>query len=111
MGRIKRGALRENMPVSLVKRDGTIVKSRIKELFSFEGLGKLKVTHVGCGDICALTGIEGFGSSSKDYADAQENAVNQPAPKSVEGKELPPQSVHVSNFCSRKSSSRVHSNR
>ena len=60
VGRISRGSLRENMPVSLVKRDGTIVKSRIKELFSFEGLGKLKVTDVGCGDICALTGIEGF---------------------------------------------------
>ncbi len=60
VGRIKRGALRENMPVSLVKRDGSVVKSRIKELFSFEGLGKAKVTEVGCGDICALTGIEGF---------------------------------------------------
>ncbi len=60
VGRIKRGTLRENMPVSLVKRDGTVVKSRIKELFSFEGLGKMKVTEVGCGDICALTGIEGF---------------------------------------------------
>jgi GTP-binding protein len=60
VGRIKRGTLRENMPVSLVKRDGSVVKSRIKELFSFEGLGKLKVTEVGCGDICALTGIEGF---------------------------------------------------
>ncbi|HRH63103.1 MAG TPA: GTP-binding protein, partial [Bacteroidia bacterium] len=60
VGRIKRGSLRENMPVSLVKRDGSIVKSRIKEIFSFEGLGKMKVAEVACGDICAVTGIEGF---------------------------------------------------
>jgi GTP-binding protein len=60
VGRIKRGSLRENMPVSLVKRDGSIVKSRIKEIFSFEGLGKMKVAEVACGDICAITGIDGF---------------------------------------------------
>ena len=60
VGRIKRGSLRENMPVSLVKRDGSIVKSRIKEIFSFEGLGKTKATEIGCGDICAVTGIDGF---------------------------------------------------
>ncbi len=60
VGRIKRGVVRENMPISLVKRDGSIVKSRIKEIFSFEGLGKAKVVEVGCGDICAVTGIDGF---------------------------------------------------
>ncbi len=48
------------MPVSLVKRDGRIQKSRIKELFTFEGLGKKKTTAVKAGDICAFTGIEGF---------------------------------------------------
>jgi GTP-binding protein len=48
------------MPVSLVKRDGKIVKSRIKELYTFEGLGKVKVTEVSSGDICAVVGIEGF---------------------------------------------------
>jgi GTP-binding protein len=60
IGRLLRGELRENMPVSLVKRDGKIVKSRIRELYTFEGLGKAKVASVSAGDICALTGIEGF---------------------------------------------------
>jgi GTP-binding protein len=60
VGRLLRGELRENMPVSLVKRDGKIVKSRIRELYTFEGLGKAKVSSVVAGDICALTGIEGF---------------------------------------------------
>ena len=60
VGRVSRGTIKENMPVSLVKRDGTVVKSRIKELFTFEGLGKLKATEVGSGEIVAITGIEGF---------------------------------------------------
>jgi GTP-binding protein len=60
VGRVYRGIIKENMPVSVVKRDGSIQKSRIKELFVFEGLGKVKVTEVQTGDICAFTGIEGF---------------------------------------------------
>jgi GTP-binding protein len=60
IGRVFRGNIRENMPVSLVKRDGKIVKSRIKELYVFEGLGRAKVSEVKSGDICAITGIEGF---------------------------------------------------
>ena len=60
VGRIFRGKIKENMPVSVVKRNGTIQKSRIKELFVFEGLGKMKVTEAITGDICAFTGIEGF---------------------------------------------------
>lgn len=60
VGRVFRGEIKENMPVSLVKRDGKIVKSRIKELFTFEGLGKKKITSAKAGDICAFTGIEGF---------------------------------------------------
>jgi GTP-binding protein len=60
VGRVSRGEIKENMPVSLVKRDGTIVKSRIKELFVFEGLGKLKVSAIKAGEIVAITGIEGF---------------------------------------------------
>ena len=60
VGRIFRGIIKENMPVSVVKRDGRIQKSRIKELFVFEGLGKMKVTEAETGDICAFTGIEGF---------------------------------------------------
>ena len=60
IGRVFRGNIRENMPVSLVKRDGKVVKSRIKELYVFEGLGRAKVSEVKSGDICAITGIEGF---------------------------------------------------
>jgi GTP-binding protein len=60
VGRVLRGSIKENMPVSLVKRDGSVVKSRIKELFTFEGLGKQKATEVQAGDIVAVTGIDGF---------------------------------------------------
>lgn len=60
VGRVHRGTLKTNQQVTLVKRDGTRVKSRIKEIFLFEGFGKVKVEEVASGDICALTGIEGF---------------------------------------------------
>lgn len=60
VGRVHRGQIKEGMDVSLCKRDGSIVKSKIKELHIFEGLGRAKVTSVQCGDICALVGIEGF---------------------------------------------------
>lgn len=60
IGRLLRGALKLNQPVSLTKRDGSIQKSRVKELYTFEGLGKLKVQEVQPGDICAVFGIEGF---------------------------------------------------
>lgn len=60
VGRIHRGTLKEGMQVSLCKRDGSIVKTKIKELNTFEGLGRKKVSEVTCGDICALIGIEGF---------------------------------------------------
>ena len=60
VGRIARGSIKENQPVSLMKTDGTVVKSRVKELYIFEGLGKKKVAEVNAGDICAVVGIEGF---------------------------------------------------
>lgn len=60
VGRVHRGELRENMDVSLCKRDGSIVKTRIKELNTFEGLGRVKVSAVQCGDICALIGLDNF---------------------------------------------------
>src|ERR1035437_5929734 len=60
VGRVLRGTIKENMPVSLVKRDGSVIKSRIKELFTFEGLGKQKATEIEAGEIVAITGIEGF---------------------------------------------------
>lgn len=73
IGRVHRGELRENMDVSLCKRDGSIVKSKIKELNVFEGLGRVKVSSVQCGDICALIGIEGFeiGDSIADIANPE----------------------------------------
>jgi GTP-binding protein len=69
IGRISRGSLRESMPVSLVKRDGSIVKSRVKELHSFEGLGRSKKEFVDAGDICAIVGLENFdiGDTVADY--------------------------------------------
>ena len=60
VGRVHRGVIRENMDVCLVKRDGSITKSRIKELHTFTGLGRTKTKEVTSGDICALVGIEGF---------------------------------------------------
>jgi GTP-binding protein len=61
VGRVSRGTIKENMPVSVVKRDGSVVKSRIKELFTFEGLGKVKTSEsITSGEIVAITGIEGF---------------------------------------------------
>ena len=61
VGRVHRGVLRENMDVTLAKRDGkTMVKARIKELHTFTGLGRTKATEVGSGDICAIVGIDGF---------------------------------------------------
>jgi len=60
VGRVNRGTIKANSPVSLVKRDGSVVKGRIKELYSFTGMGKEKVEEMGAGDICAISGIEGF---------------------------------------------------
>jgi len=60
VGKLTRGVLRSGMAVTLAKRDGTMVRTRIKELMTFEGLGKQKAEEVQCGEICALVGIEGF---------------------------------------------------
>ncbi len=60
IGRVQRGAIKEGMQVALIKRDGKITKSKIKEVHVFEGLGRKKVDEVGAGDICALVGLEGF---------------------------------------------------
>ena len=60
VGRLNRGTLTPGTRVSLVKRDGSIVKSQVKGLYAFEGLGKKEVDVVHAGDICAITGIEGF---------------------------------------------------
>lgn len=60
IGRVHRGTLKEGMPISLCKADGTIKKGKIAELQVFEGLGKKTVKEVSAGEICAVTGIEGF---------------------------------------------------
>jgi GTP-binding protein len=60
VGRIHRGTLSEGQDIALCKRDGSQVRSKIKEIDVFEGLGRKKVEAVSSGDICALIGIEGF---------------------------------------------------
>ncbi|MCK9625965.1 MAG: translational GTPase TypA [Bacteroidales bacterium] len=60
IGRITRGELKANMPVSLCKRYDVFEKQKIKDLMVFEGLEKKKVDNVKCGDICAVVGIEDF---------------------------------------------------
>ncbi len=73
IGRLQRGTLKEGQSIVLVKRDGSKVKSKIKELYTFEGLGKIKVSEVATGDICALVGLEGFdiGDTVADSEDPQ----------------------------------------
>ncbi|MGV3540783.1 MAG: translational GTPase TypA [Rufibacter sp.] len=71
IGRVNRGTLTEGAQMSLCKRDGSIKKVRIKELQVFEGLGKVKVESVSAGEICAVTGIEGF-----DIGDTLADAEN-----------------------------------
>jgi GTP-binding protein len=73
IGRLQRGILKTGMNVSLVKRDGKITKSKIKELHIFEGLGRKKVDEVQAGDICALVGLEGFeiGDTIADFENPQ----------------------------------------
>jgi len=61
IGRIQRGSVKAGQPIALVKRDGGgIVKSRIKEVYVFEGFEKKKMDEVKAGEICAIVGIEGF---------------------------------------------------
>ena len=60
VGRVHRGTLREGMDVSLCKKDGTVTKQRIKELHTFEGMGRKKVSEVSSGDICAIVGLDNF---------------------------------------------------
>ncbi len=70
VGKLTRGELRAGQNVTLAKRDGkTLVKSKIKELMVFDGLGKAKVDKVECGEICAIVGIDGFeiGDTICDY--------------------------------------------
>jgi GTP-binding protein len=60
IGKVNRGAIRENQPVTIVKSDGKMVRSRIKELFIFEGMGRKKVEKVEAGDLCGVVGLDDF---------------------------------------------------
>jgi GTP-binding protein len=60
IGKVARASIKENQPISLVRADGSIKKSRVKELYVFEGMGKKKVTEVLAGDLCAVVGLEDF---------------------------------------------------
>ena len=61
VGKVARGTIKAGQQVSVVKKDGTILKSVIKELYLFEGLGKEKIKHeVEAGEICAVFGLENF---------------------------------------------------
>lgn len=73
VGRVTRGTVKPNQPVNLVKRDGSVVRSRVKEVFVFEGLGKAKTDEVFSGDLCALTGLEGFdiGDTVADFEEPE----------------------------------------
>jgi len=60
IGRVHRGVLTKENDIVIIKRDHTIVKSKIKELLTFSGLSKIKADTVQCGDLCAIVGIENF---------------------------------------------------
>ena len=60
IGKVARGSIRENQPIALMQAGGIIKKSRVKELYVFEGMGKKKVSEVSAGDLCAVVGIEDF---------------------------------------------------
>lgn len=60
IGKLHRGVLKPNMQVNLVKRDQSIVKNRIKEIFVYDGVERCKVDEVAAGEICAITGLESF---------------------------------------------------
>ena len=60
IGRLFRGKLKTGQQIAMIKRDGSVTKGKLKELYVFEGMGKIKVDEVEAGDICALVGLEGF---------------------------------------------------
>lgn len=60
VGKVSRGSIKENQPIALMQADGSVKKSRVKELYVFEGMGKKKVKEVIAGDLCAVVGVEDF---------------------------------------------------
>ena len=73
IGKVSRGVIKENTPVTLMQADGTLKKQRIKELYVFEGMGKKKVSEVQAGDLCAVVGIDGFniGDTIADFEEPE----------------------------------------
>ncbi len=73
IGRVHRGTLREGMEIGLCKKDGTVSRQRIKELHTFEGMGRKRVESVSSGDICALVGLDSFeiGDTVTDFANPE----------------------------------------
>ncbi|MFA6058361.1 MAG: translational GTPase TypA [Taibaiella sp.] len=71
VGRVARGVVKEGQNIQLCKLDGSMVRGKIKELYTFEGMGKKKATEVSAGDICAVVGIEGF-QIGETIADAEQ---------------------------------------
>lgn len=71
VGRVARGVVKEGQNIQLCKLDGTMVRGKIKELYTFEGMGKKKAAEVSAGDICAVVGIEGF-QIGETIADAEQ---------------------------------------
>ena len=69
IGKVHRGSIKENQNIMLCKRDGSKLKAKIKEVFVFDGFEKRKMKQVNSGEICAITGIEGFeiGDSITDF--------------------------------------------
>lgn len=70
IGKVSRGSIKENQPVALVQSDGSIRKTKVRELYVFEGMGKKKVQEVIAGDLCAVVGIEDF-NIGETIADAE----------------------------------------
>ncbi|HZG24473.1 MAG TPA: translational GTPase TypA [Chitinophagaceae bacterium] len=60
VGKVARGTIKEGQSVSLIQADGSIKKSKVRELYTFEGMGKKKALEVSAGDICAVVGLEDF---------------------------------------------------
>ena len=60
IGKVSRGVIKENQTIALVQADGSIKRSKVKELYVFEGMGKKKVAEVKTGDLCAVVGLEDF---------------------------------------------------
>ncbi len=60
IGKVTRGSIKENQPITLMQTDGSQKKTRVKELYVFEGMGKKKVSEVVAGDLCAVVGLEDF---------------------------------------------------